>query len=88
MLSALDFFLDEPVRAVIVGDPARAETRALLRAIHGVYRPGKIVLGAQGPVDPFARTLPAGKSPQVFLCTGTACQSPTSDPEKIKAMLG
>ena len=59
MLQALDCSLEEPCRAVVAGDPGSPETRALLRAIHSVYQPNKVVLGNTGPVEPFARTLPA-----------------------------
>jgi uncharacterized protein YyaL (SSP411 family) len=83
MLQALDFSLEEPCRAVVAGDPASPETRALLRAIHSVYQPNKVVLGNTGPVEPFARTLPARGGPVIYLCTGTACQPPTSDPAQI-----
>ena len=87
MLQALDFSLGEPRRAVVAGDPGSPETRALLRAIHSVYQPNKVVLGNTGPVEPFARTLPARGGPVVYLCTGTACQPPTSDPAKIKELM-
>jgi uncharacterized protein YyaL (SSP411 family) len=87
MVQALDFSLDEPWRAVIAGDPDRSETRALLRAVHSVYQPHKVVLGNTGPVEPFALTLPAREGPVVYLCSGTACQPPTSDPAKIKELL-
>ncbi|MGO8928628.1 MAG: thioredoxin domain-containing protein [Limisphaerales bacterium] len=87
MLQALDFSLEEPRRAVVVGDPASPEARALLRAIHSVYQPNKVVLGHTGPVEPFARTLPARGGPVVYLCTGTACQPPTSDPARINELL-
>jgi len=72
---------------VVAGDPAAPETRALLRAIHSVYQPNKVVLGHTGPVEPFAKTLPARGGPVVYLCTGTACQPPTSDPVQIKELL-
>jgi uncharacterized protein len=87
MLQALDFSLDEPWRAVVAGDPDRAETRALLRAVHAAYQPNKVVLGNAGSVEPFARSLPARDVPAVYLCSGTACQPPTSDPAKIKKLL-
>ena len=79
MLQALDFSLDEPRRAVVAGDPSKPETLALLRAIHAVYQPNKVVLGNRGAVEPFARTLPAKGGAVVYLCTGNACQPPTSD---------
>jgi uncharacterized protein len=87
LLQALDFSLGELRRAVVAGDPASPETHALLRAIHSVYQPNKAVLGQTGPVEPFARTLPTRGGPAVYLCTGTACQPPTSDPAKIKELL-
>ena len=87
MLQALDFSLDEPWRAVVAGDPGSPDARALLRAIHSVYQPNKVVLGNTGPVEPFAKTLHAQDGPVVYLCSGTACQPPTSAPAKIKALL-
>ena len=89
LLLALDFFLHEPFR-VVIASPAKADakaTSALLRAAHGVYQPNKVVLGTSGAVESFAKTLSAKDAPVVFLCTGTACQPPTSDPSKVKAML-
>ncbi|MEN9573818.1 MAG: hypothetical protein RL514_1673 [Verrucomicrobiota bacterium] len=89
LLLALDFFLHEPFR-VVIASPAKADaaaTTALLRAAHGVYQPNKVVLGNAGAVEPFAKTLPVKDGTRVFLCTGTACQAPTADPAKVKAML-
>jgi uncharacterized protein YyaL (SSP411 family) len=68
MLQALDFSFEEPRRAVVAGDPGSPSARALLRAIHSVYQPNKVVLGHTGPVEPFARTLPARDGPLVYLC--------------------
>jgi len=87
MLQALDFSLQEPKRAVLAGDPGSARGRDLLRAIHSVYQPNKVVLGNQGEVEAFARTLPASDGPVVYLCTGTSCQPPTTDAEKVKELL-
>ena len=88
MLLALDFSLEEPRRVVLAGDAASADGRKLVQAAHLVYQLNKVVLSTVGPVEPFARTLPAkdGK-PTVYLCTGTACQPPTHDPEKVKSLL-
>ena len=89
LLLALDFFLHEPFR-VVIASPAKADvaaTTALLRAAHGVYQPNKVVLGNTGAVEPFAKTLSVKDGTRVFLCTGTACQAPTADPAKVKAML-
>ena len=87
MLLALDFALQEPRRAVVVGDASQPATHELLRAIHSVYQPNKVVLGNSGAVEEFAKTLPAKNAPIVFLCTGTACQPPTKDSAKLAASL-
>jgi uncharacterized protein YyaL (SSP411 family) len=86
MLQALMFWLEEPRRVVIAGDAAKSSD--LIRAAHSTFQPAKVVLGNVGPVEPFAKTLPAkdGK-PTVYLCTGTACQPPHHEPEKLRASL-
>ncbi len=88
MLLALNFWLEEPKRVVLAGDPSASAAKALLHAAHAVYQPNKVVLGTRGLVEPFAKTLPAkdGK-PVVYLCTGTACQPPTQEKEKVKELL-
>jgi hypothetical protein len=88
LLRALSFHLSEPRRVVVAGDPEAAATRALIQAAHSVYQPNKVVLGTAGPVEAFARTLPAesGK-PVAYVCTGTSCQPPTSDPQAIRKAL-
>ena len=86
MLQALDFALDEPTRAVIAAQRAE-DAQELLRAVHSVYRPNKLVLGNIGPVEPFARTLTAKDGAAAYVCTGTSCQAPTSDPWSILQLL-
>jgi hypothetical protein len=87
LLLALDFYLTEPRRAVIAGPPGHPQTLALLRAVHSVYQPGKVVLGHAGSVEPFTKTLPEKEASLVYLCTGAACQPPTDDPAKIREIL-
>ena len=55
MLLALDFAMDEPKRAVIVGNLADTRTRELLRIVHITYQPNKVVLGQDGPWNPSPR---------------------------------
>lgn len=87
LLQALDFWVDEPLRVVIAGAADPAATRSLLRAAHAVYQPNKIVLGTTGAVSEFVRSLPAPEGALAYVCTGTACQSPTSDPAKLRELL-
>jgi uncharacterized protein len=79
LLQGVDYAIEEPRRVVITGEPGDEKVRELLLAAHGVYQPNKVVLGSQGAVDPFARSLATRPGPMAYLCTGTACQPPTSD---------
>jgi uncharacterized protein len=76
LLMGLDFALEEPKRVVITGP----EQKRLLMSVHRVYQPNKVVLGAEGPVEPFAKTLKSEGKARAFVCTGTACRPPTDDP--------
>ena len=76
LLLGLDFALEEPKRVVITG----AEKKNLLMSVHRVYQPNKVVLGTEGPVEPFAKTLKSEGKARAFVCTGTACRPPTDDP--------
>jgi uncharacterized protein YyaL (SSP411 family) len=85
MLQGLDFSMEEPHRAVVTGADTES-SRALLRALHGVYQPNKVVLGTRGPVEAFAKTLPTTNA-VVFVCTGTSCRPPTSEASQIREFL-
>jgi uncharacterized protein len=87
MLQALDFSLEEPRRAVLAGDPLTHQARDLLHAVHSVYQPHKVVLGNTGPIEPFAKTLSAKNGALMYLCTGTACQPPTNQADKVRSLL-
>jgi uncharacterized protein YyaL (SSP411 family) len=88
MLQALDFDVVEPRRVVIAGDRLAPGARPLLRSAHTVFQPNKVVLGIDGPVEPFARTLPLkDERPTAYVCTGTACQPPTHEPSALTALL-
>jgi uncharacterized protein YyaL (SSP411 family) len=87
MLHALDFWLDEPRRAVIAGESNSTKTKELLHAAHSVYKPNKIVLGNSGAVEPFAKTLSAKNEATAYVCTGNTCQPPTSDVEILRQQL-
>ena len=87
LLQAVDFTLQEPWRCVVAGDSDSESGRGLLHALHSVYQPNKVVLGTGGPVEAFAAGLPAPAGAVVYVCSGTACQAPTSDPARVQARL-
>ncbi|MDB6054806.1 MAG: hypothetical protein JWN25_2329 [Verrucomicrobiales bacterium] len=84
-LLALDFMLEEPKQAVITGVDSE-KLRQLLKAVHTVYKPNKVVLGNRGPVEPFAKTLPDSET-LAYICAGTFCHPPTSETKKIPDLL-
>ena len=87
MLQALDFWLDEPRRVVIAGINDSTEFQALLHATQAVYQPNKIVLSNTGAVEPFAKTLTAKNNATAYVCTGNACQPPTTDTGTLRQQL-
>lgn len=87
LLFALDYFLEEPKRVVIIGNPKEGKAKELLRAAHAVYQPNKVVLGNEGLVEEFARSLPTKESPVAYLCTGTACQPPAKEATIVSQFL-
>ncbi|MEM6910221.1 MAG: thioredoxin domain-containing protein [Verrucomicrobiota bacterium] len=71
-------------RIVLVGDPQASQTRALLRASLAAPGPARLVLGTEGPVDPFTATLAhQATRPTAFVCQGRQCLLPTSDPAQL-----
>ena len=87
LITALDYLLREPNRLVVAGDVKSAAARKLLTAAHGVFQPNKVVLGTEGPVEAFAKTLQTDEGVVAFLCAGTFCHPPTSDPAKVAALM-
>ncbi len=94
LLSALDFHLSSPREVVIIGWPEAPDTRTLLETVYARYLPNKVVAGR--PEDdeestgliPLLADRPArdGKA-TAYVCEGYACQSPTTEPEKLEAQL-
>ena len=87
MIQALDFRLDEPKRVVIGGRVSSPGFKELLQAAHSVYEPNKVVLGNLGAVEPFARTLKTQTAATAWVCSGQACQPPTSEAEMLRQTL-
>ena len=87
LLLGLAFAAEEPRRVVLAGDPADPAGRRLLGAAHRVYQPRRVVLGTKGPVDSFAAGLPERGGAVAYVCTGSACQSPTSNPDELVGFL-
>jgi len=87
LITGLDYLLQEPHRLVIAGDAKDADATKILSAAHSVYQPNKVILGAEGPVEEFAKALKPDEGVVAFLCTGTFCHPPTQNPLKVASLL-
>lgn len=93
LLIALDDLLHEPAHVTIIGPPDDPRTRALHEAALRAFRPDKIVsLHADGdrsiPFPEVVRAMIASAStPTAFVCAGTACAPPTSEPTALTATI-
>jgi uncharacterized protein YyaL (SSP411 family) len=95
MLIALDFYLGPVAELAVVGDPAAADTRRVLRSIFGQLRPNKVVamkstVGENQPADAVLALL-AGKSAgaevTTYICENFACQAPLVGAAAAEAVL-
>ena len=88
LMMALDFYLHEPYRVVVAGNPGDSEFQKALHAVHNQYQPNRVILGNHGPVEEFAKKqTPDEDGPLVYVCSGTACQLPTRDSKEIQSHL-
>lgn len=89
MLIALDDFLHEPAHVTIVGPRGDPRTGALHAAALRTYRPDKLIslypdgeAGTPLP-DPVRAMITSAAEPRAYVCAGTACAQPTSDPQTL-----
>ncbi len=94
MLAALDFELDRAKQIVLVSAPDGADLyRALLDRVRRAYVPNRIVVQiSDAEVHPALRPLVEGKTarggkPTAYVCVGTHCEQPTSDPDVLATQL-
>ncbi len=90
-LCALSFALGQAREIALVGDPARADMRALLEVAFGGYRPFQVVAlkrpDADSPVPLLAgREMKDGKA-TAAVCYNFACRLPVTDAEALAAQL-
>ncbi|MQA31720.1 MAG: DUF255 domain-containing protein [Luteitalea sp.] len=93
---ALNFALSKPKQIVIAGDPAAADTRAMLRLVHDRFIPNKILLLLDGGAAqqqiaewlPFVANIDRrdGKA-TAYICENYVCNLPTTDPQTAARLL-
>ena len=90
MLTALDYYLDEPAQVVIVGPEDGSGVEALLTTLNGIFLPNRVIsIGREGKqLAEQARLLPLLQDKRAlngtataYVCRGTVCAPPTSDCE-------
>ena len=91
---AAELWVHPPAEVVILGPSGDPKTQALHAAATSTYAPGKTILLADkpdayvpDPVEHMRKTPEAKAGPVAFVCTGTVCSPPTSDPERLRALL-
>jgi hypothetical protein len=96
MLAAYEFSLSPPRQVVIVGDPRKPDTRALLRALDFRFLPNSVVLllNSEASRRFLAAHLPAlesmtalGGKATAYVCENYTCKLPTTDLESFSQLL-
>ncbi|TLZ61456.1 MAG: thioredoxin domain-containing protein [Methanobacteriota archaeon] len=91
---AAELWLHPPAQVVIVGPRNDVRTKALLDSATTTFGGGKTVLVVErndayvpAPVAPMLSSKVASGGPVAFVCQGTTCSMPTSDPEKLRTLV-
>jgi len=96
MLSAVDFSISSSLEVVLVGDPAAADTKALIRGLRSRFIPHMVVLlrqaGEQGQelakLAPFTEAMqPIDGKATAYVCRDHSCQVPVTDAAQLLALL-
>ena len=96
-LCALDAATAPSQQIVIAGAPDAPDTKAMLRAVRGCYRPDTILLLADGGprqaamakrLGFLAGIRPIDGKATAYVCEHHACRAPTIDLEELKKQLG
>jgi uncharacterized protein YyaL (SSP411 family) len=95
LLCAVDFYHGQPKEVALVGDPADAATRALVRTVYDRFLPNKVVAlspggpGTAGGVIPLLKAkTPVGGQPTAYVCQNHRCGRPTTSPAELARQLG
>ncbi|MDP3215162.1 MAG: thioredoxin domain-containing protein, partial [Deltaproteobacteria bacterium] len=93
VLRAVDRATRGPVEVIVLGDPARDDTRALVATARSVFLPHRALLVAADAASAVALGLdgelaqgrgPTGDgAPRAYVCRGTTCQAPVGDGDTL-----
>jgi uncharacterized protein YyaL (SSP411 family) len=83
---AVDTFLNEPTIMRILGSLRKPGTKGLLAEVHRVYEPRKIIQLLDPKEDAEAISalgFPNTEQPTAYVCVGTTCTAPITEPKQI-----
>jgi len=83
---AVDAFLNEPTMIRIVGATDKRETKAFLAEAARIYEPRKVVqiLDPRSDADKIVENrLPSEGPTTAYICVGTTCTAPITDPKQM-----
>ncbi len=96
LMVALDFGVGPTSEVVVAGDPNDEDTRAMLHTLHRTFSPNKVVLlHPTDTSDPSILRLapwikdrtPLDGQATAYVCTNHTCNMPTTDVDKMLALL-
>ena len=96
LLCALDFAVAKPVQVAIIGTEDDPGATSLIREVHRVYYPNRIIGIARGDMDVviaaeivplLAERIAIADRPTAYVCEQFSCQLPTNDPSVLASQL-
>jgi len=96
LLCALDFAVAKPVQVAIIGTDDDPGATSLIREVHRVYCPNRIIGIARGDMDVviaaeivplLAERIAIADRPTAYVCERFSCQLPTNDPRELAYQL-
>jgi len=91
-LCAGDFALAKETQVAIIGNPADERTVELIAEVRTKWRPNLVIAVSPAPLPPGAPDLLADRSmvngqPTAYMCEGSVCRQPVTQPEDLGAQL-
>jgi uncharacterized protein YyaL (SSP411 family) len=94
LLNAVDFYTGSPAEVVIIGDPAGADTAALVETARETFEPNKLLIVSDEPSEDEQTAIPLlrgrtkidGRA-TAYVCHRGACRMPVTTPEELAAEL-
>jgi uncharacterized protein YyaL (SSP411 family) len=95
LMCAVDFLVGPTREVVIAGTEGKTDVRAMRSALARLYAPNKVVVFRPHPggeevveIAPYTREqLPLGGRATAYVCRGYACDLPTDELERMRALV-